>query len=318
MKKQTVILLCGLIVACGKSAGPEPKSADNDRASISDTAPSAATVAPSTAPVESGRALEFEFAFRNAEATISMCIDGPFARIDQTWVGEENAKGRRFGAEKSRMIFDSANRVLTVINQSKNTFVTINADRMAKAQSDLEKGTPIALGNLGALKGTDTPPPAAADELPPSQVPLPEKSPKKTHPKDCAVFSRSLPQGLREETCFAGFNEDVAITAAYQPLTAMAQFTDGLETRIREIETVAAVAAAIEWDTGIPVTQFKFGDSPFEEDNVGLEAWDRTFTLKAQHPCTVTPKDLDPPKDATEEFGLLPWNTPFIVTALPK
>jgi hypothetical protein len=317
LKKATVILFCGLIAACGKGAGPEPKNADNDRAEAPDSAVTKESAEASPSPVESGRALEFRFAFSNATATISMCVDGPFARIDQSWTGVEGTAGRRWGADQSRMIFDSANHVLTVINQTKNTYVKIDAERMAGAQSDLEKGTPIALGNLGATQLKNAPPPAM-DGLPPAQIPLPEKSPKKTHPKDCAIFSRELPQGLREETCFAGFEEDVALLEAYAPLLAMAHFTDGLETRIREIETVAAAAAALEWDTGMPVAQFKYGDSPFEEDNAGLESWDRTFTLEARHPCTVAPEDLDPPKDATEEFGLMPWNIPFIVTALPK
>lgn len=315
MKKVYVFVLGALIVACGKGAGPEPKNADKDEAPM-DTGPSTDRSA-ALQPVESGRGMVFSFSFSNAKATVSMCTDNPFARIDQSWVTAGDGEGRRWGADKSRMIFDSANKVLTVINQSKNTFVKIDATRMAKALDDLATGTPMSLGNLGVASGNELPT-SAIDGLLPISMPLPSKSPKKKHPQGCAVFERDLPQGLKEETCFLSFSEDLAVSEALAPLVSMANFAGDLEGRIREFETIAAVANAVEWDTGIPASQFKFGDSPFEEDNQAMSAWDRSFRLDEQRPCTLRPEDLEPPEGASEEFGLLPWNTPFIVTALPK
>ena len=313
--KQTSLLIFStfVAVACGKGAGPEPKTAEEKPAAL----PSDAAKADATDPKESGRRLEYTATFADATATLSICTDGPFARVDETWAPAKGSDKKRWGADRSRMIFDSANRTLTVVNLSKNTFVKIDETRIGKAKDDLEKGTPMALGNLGAARGaldTDIEEKLSA----PLVIPVPEPSPKKKHPKSCAVFARNLPQGLREEGCFAAFDEELAASEAFSPLLSLNGFTQGLEARVREMEIVAAVSEGIEWDLGLPAALYKFGDSPFEEDLVAMESWDRTLTLTARGTCTVAPSDLDPPKEAAEEFGLLPWPTPFIVTALPK
>ncbi len=303
------------VSACGKGAGPEPKSAEVQL--VTSSVESKATDAPEVVtPKESGRALRYEFVFSDAKSTLSICTDGPFAVIDQQWSTQEGAGSKHWGADSARLIFDSGNKVLTVINQTKNTFVRVDAERMAEAEADLERGTPISLGNLGAAPSSGPMQPAALPA--PLAVPIPSKNPKKKHPSGCSVFERDLPKGLKEETCFETPTEDVVVSEAFAPLIGLANFVSVLEERVRDLETVIAVANALDWDTGIPTAQFKFGDSPFEEDNAAMEVWDRTFTLKSRSTCSVLPVDLEPPADAVKEFGILPWNTPFIVTALPK
>lgn len=310
MKHLLFFLLCLLIAACGKSTGQKIHTAPQKSRQDEPAAPTQPTQPPE--PKQSGRGLTYKFSFKNAEATLAVCADGPFALIDETWKPANNAEVRRWGADKSRIVFDSANKTLTVINLSKNTFVKIGEKRMTETLNALESGTPVSLGNLGAQAST------AMSTLPVLSAPLPCGSPKKKHPEGCAVFARDLPQGLKEETCFAQFDDDLPISEAFSPLVSLASFVRGLEQRVRELEIVTAVATAVEWDSGLPAAQFKFGDSPFEEDNADMEAWDRTLILKERRPCTVSSADLDPPEDATEEFGLLPWSTPFLVTALPK
>jgi hypothetical protein len=310
LKHSLFFLLCVLSAACGRGADQTIHTA----AQKSMEAPPATSPPPPQAPApkQSGRGLAYEFLFSNAEATFFVCTDGPFALIDETWKPSGKTGGKPWGADKSRIIFDSANKTLTVINLSKNTFVRLDEKRMSETRDKLENGTPVSLGNLGAQASS------AMGVLPPLSAPLPYESPKKKHPEGCAVFARDLPQGLKEETCFAEFDDALPVSEAFSPLVSLASFVQGLDQRVPELEIAAAVATAMEWDAGLPAAQFKFGDSPFEEDNADMEAWDRTLILKERRPCTVSSADLDPPEDATEAFTLLPWSTPFLVTALPK
>ena len=309
----TIVVVAG-ISGCGKAAGPEPRNAKKE----STVAPASVDTLSSTTaspPEESGRGLRYAFVFTDAISSMTVCADGPYAVIDQQWHAPSDGGKKHWGADSARIIFDSANHVLTVINLSQNTYVKLDEARMARAAEDLEKGTPVALGNLGAAtRTTDLP----AAGLPPLAIPLPSKQPKKKFPEGCDIFDRDLPKGLREETCFKAFDESASVSDAFAPLISMAEFTAPLAARVRDLETAAAVAEALGWDTGIPTVQYKYGDSPFEEDNAKMEAWDRTFTLEESSPCSVEPNELDPPEGAVQEFGLLPWNTPFIVTALPE
>jgi hypothetical protein len=310
-----MLAIVAAFTACGKGAGPNTNNADIEPSPKPKQEPSPAV--STVAPKQSGRGLVYDFQFATCSAEVTVCSDGPFARIDETWksaVTDTDPMKKR-AVENLRMIFDKVNKVLTIINLDKNSFVKINEARMAEARTDLEKGTPMSLGNLGA-KTRGMP---SADSIPsPMVIPLPSKAPKKKHPKGCAVFERDLPLGLKEETCFAAFDEDLAVSAAYSPFVSASSFTFDLNVRVPELDAASAVAEALDWDLGIPSAQFKFGDSPFEETSIGMDPWDRIFTLKERRPCTIESKDLDPPKDAVEEFGLLPWETPFIVTFLPE
>jgi hypothetical protein len=315
-----VLLLSAVLVACGKGPGPDTNSGAIEPAPAADMKQPSATTA-TVALKQSGRGLVYDFQFADGSAEVTFCSDGPFVRIDETWksakietdpVGSNPMKKRAVG--NLRIIYDKVNKQLTIINLDKNSFVKINEARMAEARIDLEKGTPMSLGNLGAKSKAAAP----TDSIPtPMVIPLPSNTPKKNHPKGCRVFERDLPLGLKEETCFSAFDEDIAVSDAFSPLISAGSFTSELSVRVPELNAASAVAEAIDWDLGIPAAQFTFGDSPFEEPSSKMDPWDRVFTLKDQRPCTIHPKDLDPPKDATEEFGLIPWETPFIVTALP-
>ncbi len=307
-----IFLVTAALVSCGKGPGPEPNAAGDEVLSAPKAKPSPKT--PTVGPKQRGRGLVYDFQFLTGGAKIDICADGPFVRIDETWTQKGDLSTQKRAVNNLRIVFDKINKVLTVINLDKNAYVKVNEARMADAQADLEKGKPISLGDLGAkAKAAPIPDPAGL----PMIIPLPSKTPKRKHPSGCAVFERDLPLGLREETCFAPFDEDLAVSEAFSPLVSLASFTSELNARVPELDVVSAAAEAVDWDLGIPASQFKFGDSPFEEDALKMEAWDRTFTLAKRRPCTLHPKDLDPAKDATEEFGLLPWETPFIVTALP-
>ncbi len=302
---------CLWTASCGMGTGPEPKLAETKTSTVNEEQ----TVNESfTEPKLSGRGFRYQFVYSDAKADITFCTDKSRVRVDELWEKKESID-RSSGPRSLKMIFDSENKSLTVINNDKNTYKIINEKHMAKAVEDLQNNKPMSLGSsLAIVKEPKEP---VLIPLSSASVPLPAKEIKKKHPDGCAVFERELLGGLKEEICFLPDNGDIPASEDYLAMVSMARFIEELSGRVRELEVVFATAGALEWDLGVPAAEFKFGDMIFEEESNTMKAWDRTYTLKERFPCSISDTDIEPPNDAIEEYGILPWSTPFISTALP-
>jgi hypothetical protein len=258
---------------------------------------------------ESGIHAIYGFQFRDSSGTVEIWADGPLLKVSETWNTLEG-RGRRWGAAQVVLLYQSDEKKLMVVNVSQKRFTRLDATRMEKARKDLANRR----ANLAGVGAEGTTPQALLSEL--AAVPKPIDSAQKTHPEGCQVFKRDLPFGLEEESCYRSLDTADIREGALDALLSFGTFVEGVADQIGELAAVSALAEAVAFDLGLLVSQYKFGVSlDIDQEPSGksgeLESWDRVITLEKLEPFTLSPEEMAFTKDAVEEYGLVPWNTPF-------
>ena len=291
-------------VGCQKTA-PPPKNPSP--APIVDAPVAEAQVDAAPVPSTGFHAI-YVFSFKDSSGRVELWGDGPFFKVTETWESKAGG-GRRWGAPEVALLFNADEQKLVVVNVSQKRFTRLDVDRMNRAREELakERSGPRSSPILSGAVTADGQPLAS---------PKPIDTPKRSHPDGCRVFHRALPFGLEEESCYRSLLDAGIAADAVSALLAYAEFTDGVSPQIGEMDVIAAIAEAARFGFGMVVSQHKFGvsldiDQEGASEGGGLESWDRVITLESLEPATLTPEGLGVPTDAEEEYGLVPWHTPF-------
>ena len=291
----------------------DPRPAIPPEMGPADATGSVETSADSTTasdPGDQGLFMAFEFTFPDSTGIVELRLEGDFVEVDETW--RATSKNQfRWGTSNARLVFDNREKTLIIINETNNTYTELTEPTVERIRSDLSERRPMEQHSL--MNRAPPAPPDSEEEIAddtPSYIALPEKA----HPAECRAYERSLPRGLHEETCFTSWKRAGVRPVRLDALKSLRQFIRGLDKPLSELEVISAISDALAWDLGLAVSQYKFGKSPLApgDSDPGLDPWDRVFKLKVVRPHSLKPSDINLPKSATQEFGIVPWPTPMI------